>query len=411
MASIRIIEELCTGCKKCLPACPFNAIEMTATKEKKRLARILDNCTLCGSCVSACKFEAIDFTKDEVQTLDISQCQGLWVFCEQFQGKLRTVGLELLGQARSLADTLNTPLTAVLIGSDVADLAPSLIAHGADTVLLVEEPWLGDLHDMHYKDVMVELARRYLPSILLLGATSFGRSLAPRIGAALRTGLTADCTVLEADPEKGLLLQTRPAFGGNLMATIICPNHRPQMATVRPKVFSPLPADYSRSGEIRREKVAPPRDLSTVLLDFIRGDGASVNINDADILVAVGKGIGNANQIRLAQNLADLLGGAVAVSRPLVDACWMGYSHQVGQTGKTVAPKLYLACGISGAVQHVAGIAAETVVAVNTDPEAPIFQYAHYAIVGDCIEFLEQMADQIKEHKQERKGETSALQG
>ena len=399
MASIKIIEEKCIGCKKCVTACPFGAIEIRGEGKAKK-AVILDNCTLCGACVEHCKFGAIDLEKDEVSYEDISKYNGIWVYCEQFKGNLRPVSLELVGQARLLADKLDTKVTGVILGENIEEHGQALIVGGADEVLMVEEPWLMDLNDLVYTDVMVELVKKYRPSIMLLGATSFGRSFAPRVAARLKTGLTADCTILEADKEKGLLLQTRPAFGGNLMATIICPNHRPQMATVRPKVFMPLEPDHSREGKITKVDINKPEKSLVEILEMIKGEGDSINIGDADIIIAAGKGIGNVKNLALVEELADLLGGAVGVSRPLVDSAWKPYAHQVGQTGKTVAPKLYIACGISGAIQHVAGIAAETVVAINNDPDAPIFQYAHYAIVGDCVEVLESMIEKIKEQKQ-----------
>ena len=238
MASIRIIEEKCIGCKKCVPACPFGALEVHGDNAKTRKAVILDNCTLCGSCVSECKFNAIELIKDEVVNNDIDKYTGVWVYCEQFLGGLRPVAFELLGEGRKIADQLETELTAVILGNGIAKHGDTLIAHGADKVLVVEDPKLEQLHDLNYTDAMAKMVEKHLPSIILLGATSFGRSFAPRLAAKLSTGLTADCTVLAADKEKGLLLQTRPAFGGNVMATIICPHSRPQMATVRPKVFT-----------------------------------------------------------------------------------------------------------------------------------------------------------------------------
>ena len=397
MASIKILTDKCIGCKKCIPVCPFGAIEIRGEGKGKK-AYILDNCTLCGACVNECKFQAIELIKDKEEKKDLSKYKGIWVYCEQYESDMRQVGLELLGQARNLADKLGTDVTAVIIGADVNKHADELIWHGADKVLVVEEPGLDRLHDLIYSDIMVSLINKYYPAIILLGATSFGRSLAPRVAARLETGLTADCTMLDADHERGLL-QTRPAFGGNLMATIICPNHRPQMATVRPKVFSaPLP-DHKRKGQIIMENVVLNNDSGVELLELIHGDKDSVNIGDADIIIAIGKGIGTAKNIALAEELAELLGGAVAVSRPLVDAGWYGYSHQVGQTGKTIAPKLYFACGISGAIQHVAGLAAETVVAVNNDPDAPIFSYAHYNINADCVDFLLTTIEKVKERR------------
>lgn len=394
MPFVRIAEEQCIGCGNCLASCAFNAIALRDGDSPR--AFILDTCTVCGACLDACPYAAIEMVKEERTFADISAYQGIWVFCEQFRAQVRPVALELLGEGRRLADQLGTRLTGVLLGQGITQEAEKLIAYGADRVLLVDEAYLAELHDLNYTGVMVELAQTYKPGIILLGATSFGRSFAPRVAARLKTGLTADCTMLAVDQEQGLLLQTRPAFGGNVMATIITPHHRPQMATVRPKVFAPPPPDPSRRGEIIRVQVGQPEATGVKLMELIKGRGDEANIGDADIIVAVGRGIGNARNIALAEELARLVGGAVAVSRPLVDSGWYGYRHQVGQTGKTVAPKVYIACGISGAVQHLAGIAAETVVAVNSDPEAPIFSYAHYAIHGDCLEFLESMIEAVK---------------
>ena len=394
MASIKILEQKCIGCKKCISGCPFGAIAVEG-EGKARKAVILDNCTLCGACVDYCKFAAIELTKDQIEHDDISKYQGVWVYCEQYRGELRNVGLELLSQARRIADLLGTDVTAVVVGGAIADQTAALIAYGADKVIYVEDERLAELNDLLYTDVLTMLVKKHLPSIILLGATGFGRSLAPRVAARLKTGLTADCTKLDADIEKGLLLQTRPAFGGNLMATIITPNHRPQMATVRPRVFSPLTPDFDRHGQAIREVVPSLNDKAAQILEMIESS-CGVNIGEADILISVGKGIGNVKNIELAQELAELLGGAVAVSRPLVDCGWMPYLHQVGQTGKTVAPRLYIACGISGAIQHLAGIAADKVVAINTDPDAPIFKRADYGIVGDCVEFLEALIAEVK---------------
>lgn len=314
---------------------------------------------------------------------------GLWVYCEQSGGRMKPVARELLGEAAQLARKMKCAVTAVVMGDRMLQEASAAGKWGAEYVLYVEDASLADPDELRHADELTALIQRYHPAALLMGATAFGRSLAPRVAARLQTGLTADCTKLDIDEESGLLLQTRPAFGGNLMATIICPDARPQMATVRPRVFSEPAADETRVCTVIREK--PAGQTSPVeLLEKIE-NREEINIGDADVLVAVGQGIGGVENIKLAELLARRLGGTLAASRPMVDSGQMPYARQVGQTGKTVAPKLYIALGISGAVQHMAGVAAENIVAVNTDPDAPIFQYARYAIVADCGAFLRQL--------------------
>lgn len=315
---------------------------------------------------------------------------GIWIFCEPAAGGVHPVDCELLGQAASLASDLHCSVTAILPGEN-SDSAPALAAAGADTVMLVRnvDPLPPD--ELQFTNVLAGLVRKYRPVIFLFGATAFGRSLAPRLAARLGTGLTADCTALSVDPKTGLLLQTRPAFGGNLMATIVCPENRPQMATVRPKVFpAPVP-DQSRSPVlIVEDGVKEPRACEWLEL-ITASEGP--DIGEADILISVGQGIGSAENIALAEKLAQRLHGAVSSSRPLVDNGIMPYPLQVGQTGKTVSPKLYIALGISGAIQHMAGVSARTVVAVNTDPDAPICGYADVVIQCDCGIFLRAMLD------------------
>jgi electron transfer flavoprotein alpha subunit len=388
------LKDKCVGCKRCVGSCPFGAIEVTDRK-----ASIGSKCTLCGSCVESCRFGAINFVKDEVEHEDISGYSGIWVFAEQRYGKFKTVAFELLGQARNLAADLEVSVTAVVFGDGIKDTADELISYGADEVLVMDAPWLKDFNDHVYGELMIDLIKNYKPEIVLIGATSNGRSLAPHISSTLRTGLTADCTVLEIDKENRLLMQTRPAFGGNLMATIICPNNRPQMSTVRPKVFKPMGPDFGRKGKITILPVPSPIEgFVKKIRNIDNEEGAS--LADADIIVGVGKGIGSAKDIKLAQELASALGGAIGASRPVVDSGWMPYSQQVGQTGKTVAPKIYIACGISGAIQHLAGLAdIETIVAINSDPDAPIFKVAHYGIVGDLREILPKLTEKILEAK------------
>lgn len=394
MASINIIKEKCVGCKKCVGACPFGAIEI---HDKKAI--IGPKCTLCGSCVEGCKFSAINFIKDAAEQKDLSDYKGIWVFAEQRYGKLKQISLELTSKAKELGEELQVPVTAIVLGNKLKSLSHELIAHGADKVMIMEAPWLMDFNDHVYGEIMVDLIKNYKPEIVLIGATSNGRSLAPHISSTLGTGLTADCTVLEVDKKERLLLQTRPAFGGNLMATITCPNHRPQMTTVRPKVFKPMEPDYNRKGEVIMLPVPSPIEGFVKKIRDLDNE-ERLNLADADIIVAVGKGIGNQKNIQLAQELADALGGALGASRPLVDSGWIPYSQQVGQTGKTVAPKIYIACGISGAIQHLAGLAdIETIVAINNDPDAPIFKVANYKIVGDIKEVLPLLTKKIKAGK------------
>ena len=394
MANINIITEKCIGCKKCIGSCPFGAIEVEGKK-----AKIGEKCTLCGSCFESCKFGAINFIKDEIDKNDLSDYKGIWVFAEQRYGKLKTVSLELTVKAKKLADELQTNVTAVVFGNKINHLPKELIAYGADDVMVLDADWLKDFNDHVYGELMVELIKKYKPEIVLIGATSNGRSLAPHISSTLQTGLTADCTVLEIDKKERLLLQTRPAFGGNLMATIICPNNRPQMATVRPKVFKADEPDYTRKGNVTLLPVPSPIEGFVKKIRDLDND-AALNLADAEIIVSVGKGIGSKKNIQLAQDLADALGGALGASRPVVDAGWMPYSQQVGQTGKTVAPKIYIACGISGAIQHLAGLAdIDTIVAINNDPDAPIFKVANYRVVGDVKEILPLLTEKIKNSK------------
>lgn len=393
MSGIKIVIEKCIGCKICIGACPFGAI-----KVENKKAQILDNCTLCGACVSSCKFNAIDFQKDEeTNKQDISSYRGVWVFGEQKCGTAAGVSLELLGEGRKLADQLKVSLSAVMMGDNVEEIAKTLISHGADSVYLVDHPSLKDFNDESYSDIFVQLIKKYKPEIILMGATTYGRSLAPRVSSRINTGLTADCTSLEVDLEKRNLMQTRPAFGGNLMATIICPNHRPQMSTVRPKVMKALPYDKSRVGEIIRPEVVIPEDVSIKVSNAVTTLCEMVNLTEADVIVSAGRGIGDPKNLKIIEELALVLGAAVGASRAVVDAGWIEYSHQVGQTGKTVGPKVYIACGISGAVQHLAGMSSsDTIIAINKNPEAPIFKIATFGIVGDLHEVVPALTAQFK---------------
>ncbi len=329
--------------------------------------------------------------------------KNLWVFIETDEGKAKNVGFELLGQGRVLADKLGEELVAVVLGQDVEQAAKDAVAYGADRVLLVEGPEYRTYNTDAVTFALTELIRRDQPSIVLFGATNNGRDAAPRVACALKTGLTADCTGLDIDAEKKLLLSTRPAFGGNLMACIACPEHRPQMSTVRPGVFKKAAYDARRQGEIVREELhIDPKELRVELVERIREVAEAVNLEEAEVIVSGGRGLKAPENFALIRELAQVLGGVVGASRAAVDAGWIPHAHQVGQTGRTVAPKLYVAVGISGAIQHLAGMSgSDTIVAINRDPDAPIFGVADYGIVGDLFEVVPALIQEIRSKKGE----------
>jgi electron transfer flavoprotein alpha subunit len=393
---IKVISEKCKGCKLCVPACPFGAIEII-----NKMAVINEKCILCGACVGPCKFNAIIIEeKKEDVVKDFSAYKGIWVFAQQHEGTIQSVAFELIAEARKLSELLKEEVCAVLLGSDhIKEMAKELIEYGSDKVYAVSDKALKNYLTEPYTEAIVDLINKYKPEIFLLGATTTGRDLASRIAARIRVGLTADCTGLDIDPEKKILRQTRPAFGGNIMATIISPNYRPQMATVRPKVFKKLQKDPLRKGQIIEFKpTISEKSLRTKILEIIKSTEKKVNLAEAEIIVSGGRGIGCAENFKLIQGLADAIGGAVGASRATVDAGWISQLHQVGQTGKTVSPKIYIACGISGAIQHLAGMqSSDIIVAINKDPYAPIFSVATYGIVGDVLEIVPIMTKKFKE--------------
>ncbi len=394
--AIRVITEKCVGCKLCIPTCAQGAITYV---DKKAVIDVI-KCNYCGACIDACKkFKAILIEIDrKVSDQDLSLYKGVWVYAEQRNGEIASVVYELLNEGRKLAEQLGEELSAVLLGDGVTCQAEDLIQHGADNVYVVDNPKLKDFQDDSYAMAMAELCEEYKPNIVLTGATAIGRSFIPKVAVMLETGLTADCTQLGIDDYTKLLLQTRPAFGGNLMATITCTNFRPQMSTVRHKVFKKAAKDVSRKGKIFTKVFADDLLKSrTKLIEFVKEMESTVNLSEADIIVSGGRGLGEAKNFALVRELAELINGAVGASRAAVDAGWIPYSHQVGQTGKTVCPKLYIACGISGSIQHMAGMqSSETIIAINKDPNAPIFEIATYGIVGDLFEVIPAMISAIK---------------
>ena len=330
--------------------------------------------------------------------MNISEYNGVWVFAEQRNGELQKVSLEILGEGRRLADEWGVNLTAVLLGNNVACLADILGEHGADEVLVAEHEELENYTTDGYTKVICDLANERKPGILFIGATFIGRDLGPRVAARLSTGLTADCTSLEVDVTNGDLLATRPAFGGNLMATIACPNHRPQMATVRPGVFSKL-TEKKENFNIENVTVnLEASDIRTTVLEVVKANKDIVDIGEAKVIVAGGRGVGSKENFAMLQELATTLGGVVGASRGAVDKGWIERDYQVGQTGKTVRPTIYVACGISGAIQHVAGMQeSDMIIAINKDEAAPIMKVADYAIVGDINKVIPEMISKLKE--------------
>ncbi|MBI5848997.1 MAG: 4Fe-4S binding protein [Nitrospirae bacterium] len=391
---IKVNRQLCTGCEACVQSCPYDAIVI---KEDK--AEITEMCQLCRACMSVCPEGAISEVKEASDTKETAQGKGVWVFAEQREGKVAGVSLELLGAGRGLAEKLGTELSAVLFGGTDHD-AKELVRWGADKVFHCDEAGFQAFNDEPYAALLSKLITEQKPEIVLTGATPIGRSFFPRVAAKLRAGLTADCTSLEIDPETKNLLQVRPAFGGNIMATIFCPHARPQMATVRPRVMKRGTYDEARNGEVVKVSAKGISSRTKVIETVKEVSELAINLQDANIIVAGGRGMGNEKGFQLLHDLSDVLGASVAASRAAVDEGWIPYRHQVGQTGKTVSPKLYIACGISGAVQHLVGMqSSDVIIAINKNPDAPIFNVATYGIVGDANEIVPMLTKKIRELK------------
>lgn len=391
--SIAILSDKCKGCTLCVKGCGFGAISMVA-----KLAVIdMAKCTLCGACETTCKFKAIEIIVDDIDRTGFEAYNDVWVYGENRDGAIAEVVVELIGEGRKLADKRGQKLAVLLIGAGTKKIVDSLFDYPVDKVYVYDNPLLKHYDTDSFTKVIEEAIKTHQPESILYGATSEGRSIAPRVAARVQTGLTADCTGLDINAA-GDLAQTRPAFGGNIMATILC-RTRPQMSTVRPHVMQKAAklATPKKGDVIDLKTVLKADEITTTVIDFIRETKENVNLTEADVIVSVGRGIQGQEHIEIFKQLADALGGVLGASRAVVDAGWIDHFHQVGQTGKTVHPKIYIACGISGAIQHVAGMSSsDVVIAINKDPDATIFSIADFGIVGDVFKVVPALLRELR---------------
>jgi len=394
-----IIETTkCIGCLKCVKICPAVALEMYFTPEEQKILAEL------AELAKASDTPVVEELDEEAQKLQqmLARYRGVWVVIEQYEGVTAKVSWELIGTGAELAATLGVPLSAVIIGHNVEHLCNEAFEHGADKAILLDAPVYQHYRTQSFSDAICHLIDKHLPEVILMGATAQGRDLAGAVATVVKTGLTADCTGLGIDDKRNLM-QTRPAFGGNIMATIMCDKYRPQMSTVRPHVMHMPELQPGRKGEVIRDSFAPlEKDILVKILEVINdGDGKDqVDVAAAEIIVSGGRGMMNKDNFALLKELADELGGVVGASRSAVDAGWIAQSRQVGQTGKTVRPKIYIACGISGAIQHMVGMQdSDTIIAINRDPEAPIFQIATYGVVGDLFQVIPAIINRVRQLK------------
>lgn len=431
-----IVDPKCIGCGGCVTECPTEALDIVdgrAVVDPKK-------CTSCGACTEVCPANALalpegtekpaaeskaapaknDFNKKEPLPNSVQAYaktaerkpsapvaggdvwSGVWVVIEYNHGQVAPVSWELLGEGRKLADALGCELCGVLAGYQVDPVITEVFAYGAEKVYVLDDPVLKDYRTEPYAEGITNIVRKYQPEIILMGATAMGRDVFPSIATRMQTGLTADCTVLKIDPETRLLQQTRPAFGGNIMATIQCKTRRPQMSTVRPRVMAMPERVEGRQGVIVREELGISEDqVRTKVIEFIKGDAKSIFLDKAEIIVSVGLGIGSKKNMEMAEALADVLGATLAGTRGAVEAGWLSHDQQVGQTGTTVRPKVYIAIGISGAIQHLVGMeTSDCIIAINNDPEAGIFRVANYGIVGDLFQVVPAMTAEFKKRLQ-----------
>ena len=397
MAKIVILERKCDGCGLCVESCPFGAIEI-----KNDLAQMNGACKNCGTCVKACTKQAIVRLESRTRSVDKSAWRDILVFAEESGGKLHPVSLELIGKALELAAPLSFKVYAVIVGSAVTEQARELTHYGVTGVYVYDDPELKGFRAGAYAACVEDTIKKIRPSVVLVGSTLIGRSLAPRLATRFHTGLTADCTKLELR-ENSDLVQIRPAFGGNIMAQIVTANTRPQFATVRYKVMDAPVRNNETSGEIVYRDI--PRGVYESKIRLIASEAVppAKSISDADILVVGGRGLRKQTDLEMVRELAALLGGDWAVSRPLVEKGWAGNERQIGLSGRTVRPKLIITCGVSGAIQFASCMnMSEKIVSINTDPEAPIFNVAHIAVVADLYEVLPKMIADLKEGANER---------
>ena len=396
--AITVDRDKCIGCEACVAVCPVGAIAMVEGKAEINQ----DTCISCGACVSECPVEAI--SRGEVTKVEFEGAEDykdIWVYIELDNAEPMNVAYELLGQAGELAAKSGQRCCAVLICKEAGDLPQKLFAAGADIVYLVEDEKYEDYNNELYTNAFCELVNEYKPSAVLVGATADGRDFGPRIASRLKTGLCADCTGLDIREDK-IVEWTRPALGGNILATILCDVNRPQMGTVRPKVFKVKEFDTSRTGELIKYAVKNEITARTQLVrkDVVASTGMC-KIEDAEIICSGGRGMGCFDKFKQLEELADLLGGAVAGSRAVVDEGWISHPQQVGQSGKTITPKIYFAFGISGSIQHIAGMHdSDVIIAINKDPNAPIFKVANYGLVGDVNLVLPKLIEKIKVFKE-----------
>lgn len=391
---LKIIHDQCTLCKDCITSCPSQALEVI--EEKIVLKEQL--CSYCMLCIDTCSVNAIERAVEKKDNPDLASYKNIWIFIEHHNGQVEDVVFELLQKGKELARELKSELCGVLLGNKTKQLQEELLTWGFNKIYTVDKPELEVFNDQIYARVMADLIKTHKPAIVLCGATTLGRSFISRTAVLGKTGLTADCTELKIDSESGNLIQIRPAFGGNIMAEIITPHTRPQIATVRPHVFTRSSKAAKAMGEVIYNEVKEQSLQSEVeLLDFIPEKSQTASIADARIVIAGGKGMQSPENFLLLEELAKVLKAGIGASRSVVDLDWISYSHQIGQTGTTISPKIYIACGISGQIQHLVGMSsAETIIAVNTDKNAPIFDIASYGIVGDALKILPQLTEEFK---------------